>query len=239
MWHSVLMLTAILDAGAAALDVIFPRSCAGCGRGDTPLCPPCAQTLTEVAWSEPPALSRLLVEKGSTAQLPFPVRIASLYEGTARAIITHWKNTEDTALDRAIGAQLARALPRLATALPELEHIPRPFSIVPAPCSAERRKADRVVTAIIASALAQYLDAPVHDVMIYPARHRLRAFTMSDRTRKARGIVMGGPCSPRAIICDDVVTTGATLAGTAHALAENGVKVVAAVALASVPYSLK
>ena len=101
------------------MDLVFPRSCAGCGAWDTSLCAACASDLagswTDASWRAPyllhPRLSREGLAVPGDFEPAFPVFSLGEYRGRRRRAIIAWKNVVDRELTDAVSRIVeARAL---------------------------------------------------------------------------------------------------------------------------------
>lgn len=211
-------------AGAAlyaAADLVFPRSCGGCGRAATWWCPDCAARL------EITPTTHVLAD-GATA-----CTSVGAYGGPAGAAIVAFKEQGAVALRRPLGAVLAAAievaledLGRTASPAPDLRS-GGAVLLVPVP---SRRSAVRGrghdATAGLARAAARRLRQEGHDVRVVRAlRHRravqdqtgLDAAQRAENLSGALVVRTGRPArrlSGRAdvvVVVDDIVTTGASL----------------------------
>jgi ComF family protein len=203
-----------------ALEVLFPRSCAGCGEGAWPFCPRCVAELEPLV---PPWCRRCGRPGPSDVDAcsdcpPAPIvsaRAAFAYRGPARAAVHRLKFSGW----RGVGEALARALVAVG---------PPPADAVTWVPLAPRRRADRGFdqAQVLARALARELDLPS---MAY-VRRRSAIGTQARRSREERFAAMGGafaplrrrPSPPTVLLVDDVLTTGATAAACAAALADAG-----------------
>ena len=82
-------------------DVLFPASCAGCGRDNTLVCSDCAGALRVNPTLRPPT--------PSPHGLPPPYAVAD-YAGTTRALLLAYKERDALALTAVLASALARAL---------------------------------------------------------------------------------------------------------------------------------
>ena len=176
------------------------------------------------------------------------------YDGVARHTIVSWKNSVTAGLTEALVDLVAQRATEI-----ELD---APVSVVPAPSSWRRRHDGRLVTLHIARGLSAGLNRQAHaehqkgagvqraegrkselavvdEVLsqgsittgLSMSRGRAR---LSGRGRKGREIrVRRQPSRRRVIVVDDVLTSGATLAGCSDALARGGSEVIAAFVLAA------
>ena len=205
---------------ARAASIVAPPFCWSCGvdaSAGRPLCAKCRRELRRLG-PRPATLEGVRVWA--------PVA----YEGPARSLVRGLKYRGAPGLADPMAAQIAAGAPaRMLAAEARL---------VPVPLDPRRRRrrgfnqAER-----IAAALASRTGMEVADCL----RRTGRSGSQVGRGRDARlagpraAIEMAGVAPPSAVLVDDVVTTGATLAACAAALARAGSREVAAVAYARTP----
>jgi predicted amidophosphoribosyltransferase len=234
----------------AALDLILPQPCAGCGTPHGLVCPACEDALTKPA--------RLCLPSPVPSGLPPPFAIAP-YAGTVRQLIVAHKERGLTGLARPLGVALARAA--LAAAVSAGEG--SPIVLVPVPSSQESvRRRGRDPTLRIAREAAKEATrkttevrkserVPVRragcrsgeraTVSCVPALgHQRRVADQAGLTASDRATNLAGALRARldlhgvrAIIVDDVVTSGSTLTEAARALRAAGAEVPAAAVIAA------
>jgi competence protein ComFC len=205
-----------------AIDIVFPRSCAGCGDGPWPFCGVCADALVPL---EPPWCRRCgrpsAVDVDRCRDCPpasvTSIRSAFAYRGPAREAVHRLKFSGW----RGVGEALAAALAALG---------PPPADAVTWVPLARRRRAERGFdqARVLAQALARELDLPA---VAFVRRTRVTS-PQSRRTRAERLRAMEGafthiprrPPPPRLLLVDDVLTTGATASACAAALLGAGAR---------------
>jgi ComF family protein len=199
------------------VSLVAPPLCAGCGASAgrvEPLCADCRRGLRRAGDVD------LL--------LGVPVWAAFAYEGGARALVRALKFRGTAAVATTMAAQIA------TTAPPELLD---GATLVPVPLHpARRRRRGYNQAELLARDLARRHPPAVADIL---ARAGPRA-TQMGRTRAERLRAMeasialrpGATPPPRALLVDDVITTGATIAACAAALTSAGAEVAGAIAYA-------
>jgi predicted amidophosphoribosyltransferase len=234
----------------AALDLILPQPCAGCGTPRGLICPACEEALVKPA--------RLCLPSPVPSGLPPPFAVAP-YAGAVRQLIVAHKERGLTGLARPLGAALARA----ALAATDSAGMGTPIVLVPVPSSrVSVRRRGHDPTLRIAQEAAEEATretAEVRSVVRVPIRraghrsgkratvscvpalaHQRRVadqagLTAADRTTNLAGALRArlDLHGVRAIIVDDVVTSGSTLTEAARALRAAGAEVPAAAVIAA------
>lgn len=230
---------AVRGGVAAAMELVLPRPCPGCG-GAGPWCPGCDATLR----GRP---RRVLLPESVTAGpgapgIP-PIWALARYQDPVRSAILAGKERGRRDLPGYLGMALGNGLLRLH----RFGLFTEPVWLVPAPSrrAAARSRGGDPVTAM-ARAAAQATAGQGHPTGVAPclftagsARDSVgldaagRAANLADRVRWRSS---GAP-PPRAtvIVVDDVVTTGATTIAACRALRDAGIDVAGVLALAAVP----
>lgn len=220
----------------AALDLLLGSTCVGCARPGRMLCPGCRlglPTTAAVAWPDP-------VPSGLVT--PWA---AGEYAGTLRALVVGHKDRGQWSSARVLAGLLAAAV-RAAAGPPD----GAPLVLVPLPSrpgSVRRRGYDP--TGALARGAARLLLRESYDVLpaaLLVSRGRLRAqkdLTASERAANLAGS-MTCPAAglrrlaarrthARVVLCDDVLTTGATAREAQRALAAVGLDPVAVAVVAA------
>ncbi|PKQ25480.1 MAG: hypothetical protein CVT64_09760 [Actinobacteria bacterium HGW-Actinobacteria-4] len=236
MWDAVTR--AAHGAKRAAQDVaraVVPVACPGCGALDVLWCDEC-----EALWWEPPfraesAAGRLdLLDRAV-----MPVWAVAPLTGPAHGMVAAWKDGGRRDLDALMEAAIARAAGTEPVAA-ALARIPGPITVIPAPAratSTRRRGVD--LPLLLARAVATALRDAGVDAACTPALSiggtSSRRQSARERWRGASTSVAPGVHPERtgpAVIVDDVLTTGATLAGCVRAWEAAGGTVLAGLVLA-------
>lgn len=224
--------TTLRDAWA---DLVLGATCVGCGRPGRLLCPACAAALprtARLAWPTPTPVGLV------------PPYAAGPYDGTLKELVLGLKEHRLLALRGPLGRLLA------TSAGAALADVHGPVALVPVPSrpgSIRQRALDS--TYDVTAAAARHLRAAgreVTAVRLLRTRVGLRdqaGLTATDRaanlagsmTCPASGLVRMARRLPRArvVVCDDVITTGATAREAQRALQSVGLDVVAVAAVAA------
>lgn len=224
---------------AAALDLVLPLSCPGCG-GATAWCAGCATTLTGRLRSV--GLDDAALDAAANLALP-PVRAPARYAGPVRAAILAGKEGGRRDLPVALGAAVGRAWVRSAGRPPP--HLAGPVWLVPAPsrrAAARRRGGDpvtRMARAAAVELVAAGWSAGVAPCLVTAGRARdsvgmdaaQRAANLAGRVR-FRPRAGPGPGSS-VVLLDDVITSGATVVSAVAVLRSQGIEVIDALAVAA------
>jgi predicted amidophosphoribosyltransferase len=206
------------------LDLVLPAECAGCGHTGSRdvvqgLCPACALTLTG-----PP---RLVRPQRRLAGLSGVHALAPYHEPLPEIVIAH-KERGRIDLARPLGRQLARAALAAAGDAPE-------FWLIPAPSAARAtRKRGHDPVRRMARAAARELREQGRRANVLPALGHARAVAdQAGLDRRQRAANLAGALAVRkcaaellarrpAVLVDDVLTSGATLAEAVRALRAAG-----------------
>lgn len=217
----------------AARDLLLGTHCVGCAHPGRLLCDDCAARLPtrpEVAWPSP-----------TPPGLVPPFATAS-YEGTVRAMVLGHKEHRLLALRRPLAALLARAVAASGAG--------DPLVLVPVPSRrASVRARGHDPTYSMTSRAATALRESGVDALVWPLLRLLPGVADQaglDAAERAANLAGSMACSgpalrrlarlrPRArvVVCDDVLTTGATVREAQRALETVGLSVAAAAVVAA------
>jgi ComF family protein len=205
------------------MSLLAPPLCVACGRSarvHQPLCRECQGDLRWLSFDQPQGLG-------------LPVWAAVSYEGPARALVRALKYRGALRLANAMAAQMAaNAPPGLLAGC----------SLVPVPLHpARRRRRGFNQAEELARTLARRSGGEVADCLVRSggsARSSQVGRSRDSRLGAVGGTIHVRPSAAvplRALLVDDVMTTGATLLACAAALSAAGVRDVAAVVYARTP----
>lgn len=199
---------------AELLGLLVPPRCALCGRGcaaEAQLCHGCEARLARLRPREAaiPGIDRAWA--------------AAAYEGAARELVTALKFGARLGLARPAAAAIAAGAP---DGLLVGEIVPVP----PAPWRRRRRGFDAAEA--LARALADEAGLPVRPCLRRSQGRRQVGRPRAQRLADPPRIRVAGAAPKRAVLVDDVLTTGATLAACARALRAHGTIRVVALAFA-------
>jgi predicted amidophosphoribosyltransferase len=203
----------VLDA---LIDLVLPRSCAGCEAGGVALCDGCRALL------------------GSGARLvrptPCPVGLPAVaaclpYEGVAQRLLLAHKEHGQLHLTRPLGQALGLAA--------RVHDLPSALVVCPVPSSPKavrQRGHDHALRLAGAAGLG-----PVRR-LLRPARRVAdqSGLSTAQRALNLRGALVAVPgAGPPVLVVDDVITSGATLVEATRALTAAGHDVVGAAVVAA------
>lgn len=216
MWSST------ANLAADARDLFLPAACASCRSAPAAgggLCAACAAGLA--------ALRPMLATPLHPAP---PVVAAGPYAGALAEALNEYKERARRELAPVLGALLGRALAVVAAEVPGAVLVPIP----PTRAARRARGFDHVAAACAGlGELRPCLRAlPRPDSVGLTPRQRALAAKRSLRASGRRAGALAAAGRP-AVLVDDVVTTGATLAAAAAALRAAGIRVPAAIAIAA------
>jgi ComF family protein len=211
-----------MGPAGAILDLIVPPACWACGaraRRDEPLCLPCR---AQLRW----------LERRPVELVGIPTWAPVAYDGPARALVRGLKFRGAAALAEPLAAQIAACAPdRLLR--PPAALVPVPL----APARARTRGYDQAM--LLATALGRRTGMRVADCLRRGATGgRQVGRGRGERLTALSGAIErrpGARVPERAMLVDDVVTTGGTIAACADALYAAGATDIAAVAYARTP----
>ena len=219
---------------AELLAVVAPPACAACReplpRAEVLLCPPCLRALPWLRDARCPRCA--LPAHGGR---PCPARRAAFdaawaplaYDSTARALVVALK------FDGALPVADVMAAQMVATAPPGL--LGAGATLVPVPLHPLRRRRRGFDQAQrLAEALGRRTGTPVAACLRRSGRAERQMGASRHQRREAHRLAIeaSGPVPERAVLVDDVHTTGATFDASARALRAAGARRVSALAYA-------
>lgn len=214
------LVRALVRVWGALLDLLLPRACPGCAGpagGAGPLCRTCRDALVRRP-------HRCAPRPGCP-----PAWAAGPYAGLHRRVLLAYKEGDD-ALARVWGERLAAACE--ASGLVRADTL-----LVPVPGRGPPHDPRAPVARIAAVACGERRGGTPLPLLRYRGRVRRQAgLGRRERLANRAGAFCAGPvpawaAGRRAVVVDDVVTTGATLAEATRALRAAGLRVAGAVVL--------
>lgn len=224
---------------APVLDLLLGSHCLGCERPGRLWCPACAAAhpgTPRLVWPDPtpPGLA--------------PPYAAARYAGAVRELVLGHKEHAMLALARPLGELLATAVGAALAAEPA--RVPGPVLLVPVPSRASSvRGRGHDATRRMTLEAARSLGRAGHDVHVVGLL-RLRGGVVDqsglDAAQRSANLRGAMACDgarlaraarrhvrARVVVCDDVLTTGATVREAQRALEDSGVEVTALASVAA------
>lgn len=199
----------------ALVDLVLPRTCAGCGVPGAVLCRPCAALL---------AIPRAAAPRRFPWGFP-PTAAAGAYSGPVRPAVNAFKEQGRTELARPLGAALALSVAAVVRAA-HAAHGPVLLVPVPSSAAALRSRGRDHVRELTGRAVAELRAAglPASEARLLRRRGSARdsgGLSAAARRANLAGTFQRTACAaPGAllVLVDDVVTSGATLTEAAAEL---------------------
>jgi ComF family protein len=202
------------------LDAVFPKRCAGCGAGPWPFCRRCLSLLVPLGrpWCERCGAPSTSPRRSCRHCPPDPIAVARsafLFDGPARRAVHRLKFSGWRPVAEALGAAMAEAW----------DGSPDVVTWVPL---SRRRRADRGFDQALALAgvVGRRIDVPVHPLLrrVSDGGRQARRGGVERRLAMRGAFEARGLVPTRVLLVDDVLTTGATAAACAEALADAGAR---------------
>lgn len=206
-----------LDASG---DLLFGAQCPGCRSPGWGICHACSLALR----STPFATTR--------PGLALPAFAALHYAGPITGVVPAYKDAGQLGLARPLSQLLAAAVDAALAAVGQVD------AVVPLPSSsaAVRRRGDDHMLRLARRASRRLGGPPVRRLLRRPGRSADQAgLTHAERQANLAETMRATPGAWRVIVCDDVVTTGASLAEACRALAAGGHMVAGLAVVAETP----
>lgn len=235
---------ALRTAARAARDIarlVVPVNCPGCGAHDVRWCEDC-----EAAWWDTPLRSESSAPRLQIDGIaPLPVWAIAELTGPSHAMVVAWKDGGRRDLDRLFADAVERAAATIAPALGVGgQGASGPVAVVPVPARAASTRARGIdlpgllAHAAVAGLASAGVLSSVRPVLTI-GRGEQRGASARQRWRQAgamRVIRTDGPPA-HALLVDDVMTTGATIAAAVRALEVTFLTVAAGLCVAAAPPS--
>ncbi|MCW2543186.1 MAG: ComF family protein [Frankiales bacterium] len=204
------------------LDLVLPRTCAGCEAAGTALCQTCRELLEQPA-------------RGFVRPTPCPPGLPPLsahlpYEGVAQRLLLAHKEQGQLHLTSFLGAALARAV--------GVHDLPVGLLLCPVPSSrrAVRQRGHDHALRLARAAATSLGPGVVAASLLRPARRVAdqSGLTTAQRAANLRDALSAVPAlGTPVLVVDDVVTTGATVVEATRALRAAGHQVLGAAVVAA------
>lgn len=223
----------------AALDLLFPRWCVGCGREGAYICADCQRSLTVISSPVCSRCGRPLAAKtfspecpGCSGRLIFidSIRAPFLFEGVMRKAIHDFKYRNL----RALGIELAELMHNYFRKNPVPGNV-----IIPLPLHPRRlRERGYNQSALLARDLGKLNGLPVVEDVLIRNTYTVPQARSSGVDERQRNVTGAFTCSDerlrgtQVILIDDVSTSGATLNACANVLKSAGATEVRGLVLA-------
>jgi len=236
------VMNAAVRAARDLARLVVPVNCPGCGAHDVRWCEDC-----EAAWWETPlrfesSAPRLDID----GRAPLPVWAIAELTGPSHAMVVAWKDGGRRDLDRLFADAVERAAASISPALDPRCHgdSHAPVAVVPVPARAASTRARGIdlplllAHAAVAGLASTGVAASVTPVLAI-GRGEQRGASARQRWRQAASMRVNRASGPPAIalLVDDVMTTGATLAAAVRALDVTFLTVGGGLCLAAAPPS--
>ncbi len=222
----------IRNAAEFAVDLVYPKRCAGCGRRGTWLCADCSAALPQFSppWCDqcgvPATYSRC--KCSSTPKNLEQVRSVGPFDGWLRGAVVQFKYHGEWARARQLSERLVVAV----------AHTQQVDALIPVPLHAARlRQRGFNQSLLLAQHTGDLLGIEAKEALIRTRRTDAQVNLGSEqRTINVAGAFAVQPSFPVAglsiVLIDDVITTGSTLSACAEALIRAGATTVRAASLA-------
>jgi competence protein ComFC len=226
------IINSLRNAAEFAIDIVYPKRCAGCERRGTWLCADCSAMLPQFStpWCDrcgvPATYARC--KCSSTPKNLEQVRSVGPFDGWLRGAIVQFKYHGEW-------ARAAHLSEPLAVAVAHLRHID---ALVPVPLHAARlRQRGFNQSLLLAQHVGDLLGIEVKEALIRTRRTDEQVNLGSEeRAINVAGAFAVQPSFPVAghsiVLIDDVITTGSTLSACADALTSAGATSVKAASIA-------
>jgi ComF family protein len=213
------------------LDLVLPRRCASCGKGEELVCAACRAALRRLDGTlcarcgAPTAWPVARCRECAGRRIPFAcARAAVAYDGPARSLVAGWKERGLRPLAREFAGLVAEVVPRPSVGA---------LTFVPGDPERSLKRGQNAAEAL-ARELSASWELPVARVLRRTEHARpQRGLSREERRRNVRGsFSVSAPVPRHVALVDDVYTTGATVSAAATELRRAGARTVHVVTFA-------